>query len=209
MRNLSAGTIAHLSAEQGERVFLVALEFSSGTVRMSTGSRNLDWNGFTWEAVGGNLQVGQIQESPDAKGQGCDIILSGVSQAITAQLLTSHFRGRSMWAGEAILNQTSGAVDDVIQLIDGLQLDNYEVEEKTSSRGVGTVDIKTRIRHRLMVDEYRGIRANVHAHQHYFTGDTFFRHVASISARRLFWGTGASTTPGGGGGGGGGALPGS
>lgn len=204
MRSLSGGALAALqAASETEEVFLISLTYSSGTVYMNTGTRDLLWNGQTWDAVGGNLEIGPVEESGDMKGQGFDIQLSGVDQSIISILLGQDYRGRDVFIGQALLDQSAGTVIDVIEWADGLQLDNYEITEVAKRGAPLTCTVRTRIRHRLGEDEYRGIRASVSSHQKHFSDDTFFQHVPSLVGKKLYWGRLAPVTLGSGGGGGG------
>jgi len=206
MRNFSGPVITALQAETGERVYLIKLDYSGGTKYLTTGSRDLYWDGQTWDAVGGNLSLGMVEQTEDSRS-GPEITLSGVDQSITAILLAQQYRGRVAEIRQAILNQTTGVVTDTILLFEGRQLDNYEIEERVERGKPLTCTIRTRVLSRLAVAEYRGIRTNLHGHQRYFTADTFFKHVASFTTRKIYWGTTAPTTPRGGSHGGSGQPP--
>lgn len=203
MRSLSSAAVAALqSASEEERVFVLALEFSpSGFLRLSTGSRNIDWNGFTWTAVGGALVIGALEESGDLKGVGVDFTLSGVDQTVVSLLLQENWRGRTAQIWQLLLDPADGTVVDSIELFDGIELDNYEIKEVNERGKPITVTIRTRARHRLGINEFRGIRANVHSHQQHFAGDTFFQHIASLTGRKVYWGTFPVSVGGGGSGG--------
>ncbi len=202
MRTFASGVLEALQAASGqERTFLLKFDFSGGPVYFSTGSRDLDWDGQTWTAIGGGLTVGGIEESGDLKGQGVDIILSGADTAIVAVLLGQKFRGRGLRIWQSILNQTTGVVVDSIELFNGLQLDNYIVEERIVRGQPLTATIRTRGRHRLSTKEFRGIRANLHSHQQHYNGDTFYAHTASLATRKVYWGTDAPLNFGSSGGG--------
>jgi hypothetical protein len=189
MRLFASDVLAALLAEEAtERTFLIQLDFSGGAIYLSTGTRDLDWDGQTWEAVGGNLQIGGIEESGDLKGQGIDLTLSGIDTTIVGTLLSNEYRGRSIQVWQVILDPVTGLVLDGINLFDGLQLDSYQIEEKIDRSRALTATIRTRGRHRLSTNEFRGIRANLHSHQTHFVGDTFWRHVVGLSNRKLFWG---------------------
>ncbi len=156
MRSLNSAAVAALEAASGEeRVFLIALDFSGGMLYFSTGSRDLDWSGLTWVAVGGALAIGPVEESDDLKGAGVDLVLSGVNQTIASTLLSQQYRGRSMQVWQALLDPVSGQVVDTIELFNGLQLGNYEVKEEAQRGRPTTSTIQTRGRHRLSVDEFR------------------------------------------------------
>jgi hypothetical protein len=203
MRSLSSDTLAAIQAAGGEeRVFLLAIEFSGGWTYLSTGSRDLSWDSKTWQAVGGALAIGMVEESDDMKGAGVDLVLSGVDQSVSYDLLTQDYRGREAKLYQAILDPTNGTVVDTILLFDGLQLDNYEIEEKVARDAPLSSTIRTHARHRLGVNEFGGIRANLHSHQQYYSGDTFFTHAPSLAGKKIYWGTSAPSFVGGGGGGG-------
>ncbi len=191
MRSIDSAALEALLASKGEEVMLIAITYSGGILRMTTGGRPLDWAGETWVSVGGGLTVGAIEESGDLRGEGLDLVLSGVDQSIAAILLSQEYRGRTVFVGQAILDQTTGAVTSVITWFDGLQLDNYEISENVERGKPATSTVRTRMRHRLGEDEFRGIRANVHSHQQYYPDDTFFQHVASLTNEKIYWGTAA------------------
>lgn len=142
----------------------------------------------TFEAIGGNLQIGSVEESPDPGSQGIELQLSGVDQTIIAALLSNSFRGRVVKIWRAYLDSMTGQVlPDPLMLLEGLQLDPYQVTEDRSRKG-GTVTVKTRIRGRMGVDRVRGIWASVTSHQHVYPGDTFFQNAASIGNTPIYWG---------------------
>lgn len=193
--------LAAITAESAEFVHLLEMEFSGGTVRFCTGVQDLLWNAFTWDAVGGLLQFGGVEETTDAKAQGVDIKLSGVDQTVAALLLTNQYRGRAVKIYRAHLNKTSGqVVGEPLLLFQGLQLSPYNIEEQRDFGG-GTVQISTRFSGYFGVSRVRGIQTNLVSHQHHFNGDTFFQYTAQLTNAKVYWGTAtpASITRGGGG----------
>lgn len=204
-RDFSSSFITGLQADSAEeRVHLLELQYSTSVVRISTGSRDIDWNGLTWNAVGGHLVVGQLEESGD--GVALDLQLGGIDQSIVSILLSENFRGQPVRLYQAHLDQSAGTVEAELLFPDGLQLDSYQVEENVTRGAPITVTIRTRVMHRLTQDEFRGIRANTMSHQRHFPGDTFFQHVPALTARmaNLLWGVPSPhpRTPGSGTGGG-------
>lgn len=177
------------SAEKAEFVHLIEMQFSSGTVYLNTGAQDISWGGQLWEAVGGLLTIGGVESSGDSAAQGVELKLSGVDQSVLGALMTNNYRGRIVRVRRAYLDQTTGVVrNDPVFLFEGLQLSPYSIEEERSRQG-GTVTVTTRIMGYLGVDRIAGIWANLTSHQHYFPGDTFFQHVASLANLKLYWGT--------------------
>lgn len=150
----------------------------------------------TWEAIGGVLEFGGIEETGDVRGQGVDVRFSGVDQSILTLLLASKFRGRGVKIWRAHLDSSTGKIiPDPILLFQGLQLNPYQVTEERTRQG-GAVRIATRLTGMLGLQQVRGIQANLPSHQHYFPGDVFFQHVASLVNTKIYWGTRVPQTPG-------------
>lgn len=178
-----------------EFVHLLEFQFDSGTVRLATGAQDLSWNTFQWEAIGGLLDLGGIEETTDTRAQGVDVKLSGVDQTILAILLGSKYRGRVVKIWRAHLDRTTGRVIGTMMLFQGLQLSPYTVDEERD-KGGGTVRISTRLSGYFGVERLRGIMSNLVSHQHYFNGDMFFANAASLANVKIYWGTPVPRTPG-------------
>jgi hypothetical protein len=158
-----------ITSDRAEFVHLLEFQFASGTVRLTTGAQDLSWGGFQWEAVGGLLEMGGVEETSDSRAQGVDVKLSGVDQTVLAVLLTSQYRGRTVTIWRAHLDDTTGQfVGDPLLLFQGLQLSPYTVDEERS-RTAGTVRISTRLSGYFGVERVRGIMTNLVSHQHYFS----------------------------------------
>jgi hypothetical protein len=206
-RPLDSDFLNAIAADEGvEFVHLIEINFSGGPARIHTGAVDLDWNGFSWQAVGGALELGAVEETMDGGAQGVELRLSGVDQTVLSLLLGESFRGRDVAVWRAHLDQTTGeVVGTPLLLFQGPQLEPYTVEEQRGRTG-NTVRISTRFSSLLSLRNVRGIRSNVTSHSHYFPGDTFFQHTSSLANRKIYWGssTPRSGTPGGGVGWGGG-----
>lgn len=194
-RPLTSGILAAVEGASAEFVHLIEIEFAAGSAHLCTGAQNLDWDSSTWEAVGGLLEFGGVEEGSDSRGSGVDFKLSGVDQTILAALLNSRYRGQSARIWRAHLNPTTGQlIDEPLLLFQGLQLSMYNVEEERDRAG-GTVTISTRITSILGATRIRGMQANPVSHQHYYPGDLFFQYVAELAHRQILWGTGVAVYP--------------
>lgn len=181
-----------------EVVHLVELNFSGGSIYINTGAADLNWNGQTWIAVGGDLRVGPVEESSDFGNQGLDLQLSGVDPTLFATLLTNNFRGRMGKVYRAQLDASGVIRMTPLLLLQGIQLGAYEIVEDRSREG-GTITMKTRLDGLMGLDRERGIWANLISHQHHYPTDTFMQNVAALAATPIYWAQKVPLTPGTGG----------
>lgn len=194
-RSIDSTLLATLTEQSGhDIVHFIELQFSGGTVRATTAPMDLVWNTFTWEALGGLLDVDGFAESFDMGGIGARLRLSGVDQSILAILLSQNFRGRRARVWYAKLTPADGTVTGTpLLMFDGLMNEGWSVRESRGDFGGGTVDLSTKLLARINdLIRVRGIRCNLHSHQQQpisgVSSDTFFQNTAQIPGRKIYWG---------------------
>lgn len=197
-RTLNASMLTDIAAQTAEEIQFIELAFSGLTTRMVTAAKDVDWNGLTWQAVGGILEVEAFSESSEDDSAGLRMTLSGVSQAILAQILGQNFRGRAAKVWYAHIDATTGLViggnAGPVLMFDGRMNESWDVNETHGDFGAGDVTIATRLSARINeISKIRGIRTNVTSHQNCgitgVTTDTFFSLVGSLVGRKVFWGS--------------------
>jgi hypothetical protein len=172
-----------------EAVHFVALEFSTGTLYLSTGAVDVTWNAHTWVAVGGALELGAVQETGDTSAQALDLTLAGVDQTVVVALFGAGYRGRAVTVYRAYLDAATGTVVGTpLTLFAGIQRGAYTVEESRTHAG-GAVTVRTTVQTVLATQRVRGIQANLVSHAQVYTGDTFFQNVAALQNIEVYWGT--------------------
>lgn len=148
---------------------------------------------IAWQAVGGSLVFGGIEESGDGQAQGVDLTLSGVDQTVLAALMTNNYRGRPVRIWRVWYDPVFGTViGEPLLLLEGRQLSHYELQEERARAG-GTVKIKTRVVGLMGLERIRGIWSNIVSHQHIFSGDTFFQYTPTLANVKVYWGTSTPT----------------
>lgn len=214
-RSLSAGFEAAIALERSELVHLIQLEYSGGTLYLTTASGDITWDSKTFQAVGGTLAWDEVVEMPDRRSEGVRVVMSGVDGSIVSTLLSNHFRGRLARIHIAHLDPDDGSlVSDPLLVFHGHQSGQYSVRETRDTEGLGpgTVDIETRVVSRMAaLERTNEVRTNPTSHRAMlkrggFTGgdldDGFFKRVASLVGEPIYWGTAAPVSFRGRGGGG-------
>ena len=199
-RTLTASMVTAAQAAEGDLLHLISLAFSGGTLFLTTAPHDIVFSGDTYTAVGGHLGFDVVQESGDLTAQGVRITLDGVDQTVISPLLAQNYIGRTAKVYQAHMDSSGALVDDPVLLFEGLINSSFRVTESRDPDAGGTVVVTTTIVSPLVsFRQQRGIRATLASHQHHFSGDTFFKHISTISARKVFWGRADVSTGGGGG----------
>ena len=87
------------------------------------------------------------------------------------------------------MDSAGALIVDPVLLFEGLLNSSFRVTESRDPDAGGTVVVTTTIISPLVsFRQQRGIRATLTSHQHHFSGDTFFKHISTISARKVYWG---------------------
>ncbi len=202
-RSLSASMVTAAQADEGEVFHLISLAFSGGTIFLTTAPHDITWSGDSYSAVGGHLGFEVVQETTDLTGQGVRLTLDGVDQTIISPLLAQNYIGRTAIVRQGHIDSSGDVIVDPVILFSGLLNSSFEINESRDPESSGTVIVRTTIVSPLVsFRQQRGIRATLASHQHHFSTDTFFKHISTISARKVYWGRPDVSTGGGGGGGG-------
>lgn len=125
-----------------EAVYLLELEFSGGTTYFTTASQDILWNGHTYQALGGNMQIEPVAETTDDRSQGVGIKASGVDQTLLALLLSNQTKGRYATVYLAHLHRTGNMSDnpELLTVINGWgALNGVTVARDTGVKPVGAV----------------------------------------------------------------------
>ena len=172
--------------------------FSGGDVYYTTAPHNVSWNSQTWVGIGGALGFEAVVETGDLKGNGTDMILSGVNQVIISILLSENYIGRDIEIWHGHINSSGTIVSDPVNIFLGGMNGGFTIRESFEPSAPGTVTIKGRMQDRIAsLSRVRGIQANKHSHQKVFPDDEFFSHVAKTVGKKLIWGKQKSGATGG------------
>lgn len=185
-RTITAAALAAIQAQRAEIIHLLSLAFSGGTVRFTSGSHNVEWNGVTWSASGSAMSFESVAETPDPSGQRLRITLDGVQLGAITALLAENYVGRLGILRRAYLNTSGAIIADPIVLFTGYLNAPWDVTEDWDN---GWCKVETEIVSPLAVfQQVRGICADATSHQSHFAGDTFFSHIASKPEGDFGWG---------------------
>lgn len=200
-RTIEANMKSSISNEASRGiVHFFKFSFSGGDVYYTTAPHDIVWNSQTWLGIGGALNFEAVTETGDLKGNGTDLILSGVNQVVIVILLQEYYVGRDaeIWHGH--IDNNGVIVDAPIQIFSGGMNGGFTIRETHEPFAPGTVTIKGRLQDRIAsLSRVRGIQANKPSHQKVFSDDELFSHTAKMVGKKIVWGVVPSGDAGGGG----------
>lgn len=193
VRTMTAAMKTAAAAATGEAFHLFELNFSGGVQRLTDASNNVVFQSNTYSAIGGHLRFEAVQELPSLSGQGVRLVLDGVDQTVISAVLAENYIGRKCVIHRVRLDTGGAIIVDPVEIFNGFLNNEFEIRETGETVTVSTFVVSSLTR----FSQTRGIVASLTSHQQHFSGDTFFRHVTAIAARKVFWGPGSEGGKGG------------
>jgi len=185
-RTLTAAALAQIQAQRAEVIHLLSLSFSGGTIRFTSGSTDVTWNGNLYSKAGAAMSFEGVNETPDPSGQRLKITLDGVQLGAIAALLAENYIGRTGTLRRAYLNTQGTIIADPVILFTGYLNAPWDVEEDWDNHWA---KVTTELVSPLAVfAQVRGITADLTSHQRFYTGDTFFAHIVDKPSGDFGWG---------------------
>jgi hypothetical protein len=185
-RTVTAASLAALQGQRAEIVHLLALGFSGGVIRFTSGPNAVTWSGNSYSAAGSAMSFEAVAETPDPSGQRLKITLDGVSLGAVTALLTENYIGQTGTLRRGYLNSQGQIIADPMVLFTGYLNSPWDVTEDWDGRWC---KVETELVSPLAVLwQVRGIRADPTSHQAIYSGDTFFTHILSKPEGDFGWG---------------------
>lgn len=181
-RDITTATETAAAASQVSLLLFVELDFSSGFVRCTNASFNVDWNGHTWTGVGSLGAVDQAREVLDVEAIGLSFTLTGVDPAKIATALAEFYQGRAarLWVG---FIDSGAIVADPVLLFVG-RMDTMTIEHGTQAKITVAAESRlaswSRVRTRRFSDADQQLE---------FPGDLGLQEVDEFaSGKQVVWG---------------------
>ncbi|MBX9580473.1 MAG: hypothetical protein K2X87_09210 [Gemmataceae bacterium] len=184
-RNLTAAWIAEAVAPSRRPVVFFEGVFSSGTLRLWNGYGDVVWGGNTWQGNGWFQGPEGMEETTELEATDMAVVLTGVSDAALALVLTSQRQGGlgTLWFG--FLDAAGAVVADAYSAWSGYY-SHAEVAYGPAEASV-TLYYDSPLVDLERPNEGRWTDA---CQQRLFPGDTGFRYVVAAANWSGTWGQG-------------------
>ncbi len=174
-----------LSAMEQPNVALVLaaeIDFPSGITRVHTGTGTVIINGQTFLGVGTLGDVGSVTEENSTSSSTMSMALSGLDMSLVGETLNEEVIGRNVICYLAVMNE-QGVVTGSNVLFEGFITDTALQAGQQNALSYVIANVFERWSQGLP-DRYTD-----ESQQRLHPGDRFFRYVAQMAERSIFWGS--------------------
>lgn len=174
-----------LSAMEQPNVALVLaaeIDFPSGVTRVHTGTGTVIINGQTFLGVGNLGDVGSVTEENSTSSSTMSMALSGLDMSLVGETLNEEVIGCNVVCYLAVMNN-QGVVTGANVLFEGFITDTSLQAGQQNALSYVIANVFERWSQGLP-DRYTD-----ESQQRLYPGDRFFRYVAQMAERSIFWGS--------------------
>ena len=186
MSRISAALAAAFGSDPVPIFALAQFEFDSGTVRLSTLTRDITWNGFTWSGAGGLLGFNLPSETVEVRATGGSIELNGIDPSYLAIADTENFQGRPVTVYIGAFDAAGAVVVDPDNAFRGL-IDTMETEDDADTARIA-VAVESRA---AAFDRPNERRLTPEDQELRYAGDKAFDFVVALADKSIQWGPAA------------------
>ncbi len=187
VQRLDASFKAQLAERALGVMFLVELEFESGTIRATNFPLDVTVRGVTWTGVGAVASIDPIRESEDGAGEKLSVGLSQVPAAYLAAALgrVEGYQGRAARVYVAVMDATTMQIVGAPLLRFSGYMDLVRVEREEGGPGKVVMELVT------FSGDARanasGLRLSNSQHQSEHPGERGFEYVTDLIGKPALW----------------------
>ncbi|QXV84478.1 hypothetical protein bas24_0018 [Escherichia phage SeppeHuegi] len=174
-----------LNAMEQSNVSLVLaaeIDFPSGVTRVHTGTGVVVINGQTFLGVGTLGDVGSVTEENSTSSSTMSMALSGLDMSLVGETLNEEVIGRNVVCYIAVMNDQGNVIAANI-LFEGFITDTALQAGQQNALSYVISNVFERWSQGLP-DRYTD-----ESQQRLYPGDRFFRYIAQMAERSIFWGS--------------------
>lgn len=182
MRTIDEAILTALSAETVRRVYLIRLDFDSGTVGWNTGFRNIVLDGVTYYGLGNVTSISAAKEEAGVKASGLTVTISGIDPAIVALLLSEPYINRPAYVHYVLLDEQDQVITGTPVLYFRGSMDSIQGSQGTTASF--DISLKSRL---ADWERPRKSRYSDAEQQKLYPGDKGFEFVGQMEQARIVW----------------------
>lgn len=182
-RDLTAGTLAEVTAGACAPVLFFEGEFGSGTLRLWTGVGDVTWDSQTWTGAGNLLAASAVTETVDLRAVGITVSLSGMPSSLISLALAEADQGLPGSVYLGFLDAAGTIVADPYLSFEG-RLDVPEIADQGDSCTI-SITYESRL---IDLERPRARRYTAEDQRVTDAQDRGFDNVAALQDAVVIWG---------------------
>lgn len=163
-------------------VLAAEIDFPSGVTRVHTGTGVVVINGQTFLGVGTLGDVGSVTEENSTSSSTMSMALSGLDMSLVGETLNEEVIGRNVVCYIAVMNEQGNVIAANV-LFEGFITDTALQAGQQNALSYVISNVFERWSQGLP-DRYTD-----ESQQRLYPGDRFFRYIAQMAERSIFWGS--------------------
>jgi hypothetical protein len=182
-RTLSTEMQAVATAELVRPVYLVDMEFSSGSIFLWSGIGDLTYNSNTYLGAGDLLSIGAIQETAELTANGATVTLGGIKQSLLTLARDEPYQGRPLIIRLGAFDGNGDLISSPVILFSGF------MDIMTIADSGDTSTITVTVENKLIAFQRTAVRRYTAEDQKIeHPTDKGFEFVAKIQEKEIIWG---------------------
>jgi hypothetical protein len=182
-RTLSTAMQAVATAELVRPIYLVDLEFASGSIYLWSGLGDLSFDSNTYIGAGDLLSIGSVQESTELTATGAQITLGGIKQSLLTLARDEPYQGRPLTIRLGAFDENGDLIASPVIVFSGFM----DVMTINDSGETSTITVSAE--NKLIVFQKTAVRRYTAEDQKIeHPTDKGFEFVAKIQEKEIVWG---------------------
>lgn len=189
---ITMGSTRHQQVVAGV-AWLAQLDFTSGTLYLTTAPQSLTSGGHTYTGLGSLVSIGSLNESTDSSAEKITLSLSVANAAMLALGLGSveGYRGRAVRLYLQLFDDTFTPVDSPVQRWSGV-MDKVAITRRPADAGnpgssSGSIELQCSRSGMARARYYQGLRLTHQQHQSRWPGDTGLQYMRTLIEQPALW----------------------
>jgi len=182
-RTLSTEMQTVATAELVRPIYLVDMEFSSGSIYLWSGMGDLTYNSNTYLGAGDLLSIGAIQETAELTANGATVTLGGIKQSLLTLARDEPYQGRPLIIRLGAFDENGDLIASPVILFSGF------MDIMTIADSGDTSTITVTVENKLIAFQRTAVRRYTAEDQKIeHPTDKGFEFVAKIQEKEIVWG---------------------
>lgn len=182
MKSIDANILAGLSAGTVRRVYMVRLDFDSGTIGWNTSFRDIEYDGVTYLGLGEVGSISATKETPGVSAASITVGLSGLKPEVIALILLEPHINRPAYVYYTLLDE-----NDVQIVGNPILMFRGSMEPAQGEQG-STAGFSIELKSRLADwERTRKSRYSDAEQQKLYPGDKGFEFVGQLEQSKIIW----------------------